>query len=162
MRIYRPFKNHGGTLHNADTIVVHAIGEYIDSEGPDMHCLEFLDKLGYSYHRVIDTSGDVIESVDVHNMAWHCKKNKGNFRSIGVAFMVQGLHDITSLTKALRRGDALTLEQLESGIEECQRIISLRPTITDMVRHSDWDSRKPDFPEDAFDFGAFKSDVFQE
>ena len=72
-----------------DRIVVHAIGEFIDTDPHDYYCVDFLAKLGLSAHAFVTPSGVVIRSVPDHEEATHAKSHNRN--TLGIEFMVPGL-----------------------------------------------------------------------
>jgi len=54
-------------------IVIHAMGEYIDTDDRDYDAVSWLDKIGLSVHAIITPSGVVIRCRDDYQMAYHAR-----------------------------------------------------------------------------------------
>jgi len=71
--------------HSPKRIVIHAMGEYIDTEPVDYHAVDWLRKLGLSAHAFITPSGVVIRGRKDAQGAYHAKGY--NAGSLGVEFL---------------------------------------------------------------------------
>ncbi|MEQ8882312.1 MAG: peptidoglycan recognition family protein [Cyclobacteriaceae bacterium] len=92
------------------------MGEYNDQ---DYHAKERLDKLGLSAHYMVCPSGVVIRTRQIDERAWHAKGFNTN--SIGVEFLVSGLHTYETFLEAIKK-KCLTPAQLDPGIELCRAL----------------------------------------
>ena len=106
----------GGTRDDSviDTIVVHAISEFIEigdmmlttshhgEVEKAMYCIDFLRKNNLGAHYFITPSGDLILEKDPRHIVWHARRF--NERSIGIECMVPGVHTYQSFTARILRG----------------------------------------------------------
>ena len=166
MNIYRPLT--GGISLNPTHIVVHCIGEFVKpSEAQcielgihfkDYHALEWLEKLGVSYHTLITPSGDEINCRKTNMKAWHAKAQGFNHKSLGIGFMVAGVYNLETLKKRIKN-PYLEGKQEYTGIDI---VSSWRKQFNipekNIVKHSDIDLKKPD-PGDGFHFDWFLKEV---
>ena len=104
-------------------IVTHAMGEFIRDgngefgpKGKIYHFLEWLRILGYSAHGFIEPSGRIIQAREWTQGAWHCSANHMNYIAIGIEWIVEGIHDITTLREAMK-GNWVSDAQLVAGAE---------------------------------------------
>lgn len=144
----------GGGSQNPDTIVIHAMGEYIDNGEEDYHAKEWLDKLRVSAHFLVCPSGVIIQTRDIDQVCWHARGHNTN--SVGIEFLVSGLHTYGTFLEAMKK-KYLTKQQLESGIELCRDLRG--KGLTKITRHDVLDpGRKFDpgkgFPWDELLAGA--------
>ncbi|MEQ8554562.1 MAG: peptidoglycan recognition family protein [Cyclobacteriaceae bacterium] len=141
---------HGGDSQEPDTIVIHAMGEYIDQDVQDYHAREWLDKLGLSTHYMICPSGVIIQTREIDQIAWHAKGF--NLNSIGIEFLVPGLHTYETFLEAIK-DEYLTAAQLEQGIALCK---SLRKQgIKKITRHDELDPERKMDPGPGFPWKDF-------
>ena len=106
----------GGTREDeiVDTIVVHAISEFIEIGDPmiltshhdevekAMYCIDFLRSRNLGAHYFITPSGDLILERDPRHIVWHARRY--NERSIGIECMVPGIHTYQSFTAKMVYG----------------------------------------------------------
>lgn len=76
--------------HKIDSIIVHAMAEFIDYQGERYFAPDFLNKIGLSCHYMVDPSGGVIECAHpLEQTAYHAKGF--NTHSIGIEILVPGV-----------------------------------------------------------------------
>ena len=95
-------------------IVIHAMGEFIDTENEDYYAVDFIAKMGLSVHAFVTPSGVVIRSRDDREGAYHAKGY--NTDTLGVEFLVKGLHTYSTFLDAIK-GEYLTTPQYQAGID---------------------------------------------
>lgn len=95
-------------------IVIHAMGEYIKVGSENKHAYDFLKGIGLSAHALICPDGTVIRCREDKQGAYHAKGF--NKDSLGVEFLVKGVHTYGSFTKAIKK-PYLTFEQHVAGVE---------------------------------------------
>jgi len=89
-----------GASHNApQRIILHAMGEFIDTDGRDYFAADFLKKLGLSAHMLITPSGVAIKCREYNQGAYHAKGYNTN--TLGIEFLVPGLHTYESFLEAI-------------------------------------------------------------
>jgi len=106
--------NKGNKYNKPKFIVLHAMGEFIEYEKQHYHATEFLKLVGLSAHRLITPSGVVIKCREDNQGAWHAKGY--NTDSLGIEFLVPGVHNYKSFLKALKTS-YLTSKALKAGVE---------------------------------------------
>jgi len=100
-----------------DTIVLHSMAQYLDTEPHDQSAYDFLKGQGLSAHALIDPSGCVLVCAGDDELCYHAKGY--NTHSLGVEFLVPGLHTYASFIDAIAQPDWLTGAQYQSGIDLC-------------------------------------------
>ena len=114
-----------GATHNAPVlIVVHAMGEYIDTDGRDYFAVDYLKKLGLSYHIFITPSGVAIKCREFTEGAYHAKGHNTN--TLGTCFMVPGLHTYESFLEAIDK-KYLTDAAFKTGLEVVREYLNRIP-----------------------------------
>jgi N-acetyl-anhydromuramyl-L-alanine amidase AmpD len=150
-----------GSDHNAPAmIVVHAMGEYIDTENEDYHAVEWLRKLGLSAHAFVTPSGIVIKSREFSQGAYHAKGYNTN--TLGVEFLVPGLHNYKSFIDAIKT-PWCSENQFNAGLKLCGEWIARMSGEKDPVkvvkRHSDLDPTRKIDPGSGFNFHKFVQEL---
>lgn len=84
-----------------DTIVIHSLAEFIDFDTVDKTGWRHVDDLGLAAHFYVYPSGAIVQSLDIGKQGAHAKGHNGN--TIGIEFIVPGLHTYQSFTKKLMR-----------------------------------------------------------
>lgn len=102
----------GGGRQTPKKIVVHAMGEFIKADGVIWPALDWLRFNGLSAHALITPSGALVECRNPMLVAWHAKGH--NTDSLGVEFLVPGIHDWDSFKLAIQR-DWVSDEQYSRG-----------------------------------------------
>lgn len=143
-----------GFKRDIDLIVVHSIGQYIDTENEDYHAIEWLKKLGLSTHYFVDFTGPVIRCVNENDIAWHAKGFNTN--SIGIELMVPGIFNYGSFLEKIKK-PWIGGDQYDSLVKLVKDLKSRYDA--KVVRHSDIDpSRKVD-PGAGFPWEVFLKDI---
>lgn len=146
---YKPSR-HGGGEQIPQTGIIHAMGEFIDTDGVDYYATEWLDKLGLSAHFLVTPSGTVIKTRETNQIGWHAKGFNTN--SVGIEILVPGLHNYATFLEAIKK-PYVSERQYAALIELCR---SLKLT---WKRHSDLSPDRKFDPGTGFDWGKFLSDI---
>lgn len=152
MQIANIKSRYGGGNQNPDTIIIHAMGEYIDNGEKDYHAKEWLDKLGLSAHYLVCPSGVIIQTRPINLIGWHAKGHNTN--SVGIEFLVPGLHTYGTFLEAIKR-KYLTNRQYEAGVELCASLKA--KGLTKMDRHETLDPGRKFDPGKGFPWEKFKN-----
>lgn len=152
----------GGGIQWPDTIVVHAMGQFIvDSRGdcgPAGQCYyatEWLRLLKLSAHILVDPSGVLIRCREDTEMAWHAKGHNSN--TLGIEVLVPGVHDYGSFVERIQR-PYCTDVQLEAAKWQVSKWMQTH-RIAEVVRHSDIDPDRKVDPGDGFLWSEFLQEV---
>ena len=114
MKLYKELElKAGGGRQNPDRIVVHAMGEFIKVHGIIWPALDWLRFNGLSAHALITPSGTLMECRDPTLVAWHAKGH--NLDSIGVEFLVPGVHDWGTFKEAIKVWNWPSDNQYDAG-----------------------------------------------
>ncbi|MEP5612754.1 MAG: peptidoglycan recognition family protein [Cyclobacteriaceae bacterium] len=140
----------GGGQQSPKMIVIHAMGEYIDNGVQDYHAKEWLDKLGLSAHYLVCPSGVIIQTRSIDQVAWHAKGHNTN--SIGIEFLVPGLHTYGTFLEAIKR-KYLSKNQIEAGLQLCLDL--KHGGITKLDRHDNLDPGRKFDPGKGFPWDDF-------
>jgi len=106
-----------------DTIIIHAMSEYIVSEGNIIFALDFLNEIQSGCHYFIAPDGLVINGVNPEFRTPHVGRSKFGTRkwlnetSIGIEFLIPGVNTYSRFIKALNYKDPFTDEQYTAGAE---------------------------------------------
>lgn len=151
----------GANSQKPDTIVVHAMGEFIDTDSVDYFAPAFIDSIGLSAHFFVPPSGVVIQTRQISEGGYHAKG--ANKNSIGIEFLVPGLHTYETFLQAIEK-PYLTDVQYKAGIDLIQYLkvkISqdFRIHVLDYKRHSDISPGRKYDPGRGFPWKLFLEDV---
>lgn len=147
----------GNKFNNPKTIVVHSMGEFILDPHP-IHASDFLVKLGYSAHALVEPSGDVIICRDDDQGANHAKGY--NTDSLGIEFLVEGHHDYGTFLEAIK-ADYITLDQWDAGIAAIKSWVEAYDIPKErVVRHSDISPGRKVDPGSGFKWAKLLAEVF--
>ena len=126
-----------------DTIVIHAMGEFVN----EMFATDFLSSAGLSAHYLILPDGRLINTVLPSQVAYHAKE--WNNRSIGIELLLEGVHTYQSFLQRMKEPNPYSSAQLET-IFNLLDLLEEEYPISQVLRHSDIDSEKfdpgPNFP----------------
>lgn len=147
----KPTKFHGGE-QNPDTIVIHAMGEYING----VHASDFLSSIKLSAHYLIELDGVITKLVPTDRKAYHAKGHNTN--TIGIEVLVEGDHNYETFIEAIK-SDYVKPKQMEVLINLVNAIDGYWP-IQRVVRHSDIDPERKEDPGTGFDWEYFKSKIY--
>jgi N-acetyl-anhydromuramyl-L-alanine amidase AmpD len=159
--------------NNPKKIVVHAMGEYIhitedsknyfktkmnlDLEVRDYPAAEWLRIMGYSAHLLITPSGEAIRCRDNDQGAYHAKGY--NTDSLGVEFLVEGAHDITSLYRTMNT-PWVTGKQRIRGLKEVKIWMEEFTIRKDHIfTHQELSPQRKKDPGSGFGFNTFIADL---
>ena len=95
-------------------IVLHSMGEYIKTDAGAKFAPDFLRDIGLSVHALICPDGTIIRCREDHQGAYHAKNFNTN--SLGVEFLVPGVHTYSSFKKAIKK-PYITFAQHVAGVE---------------------------------------------
>lgn len=98
--------------YNVDKIIVHAMAEWIELGDNDQQAWEYLNTIGLSAHYFVTPTGVIIQQVEEDRVAYHAKGH--NETSIGVEFLVPGVHTYSTFLEAIDKPWSLS-EQFEAG-----------------------------------------------
>ncbi len=144
----------GATENTPNRIIIHAMGENI-ADGKIYSANKFLDKIGLSAHALVLPDGDVIRMRADTQGAYHARGY--NLDSLGVEFLVQGIHTYGSFIEAIKT-DYITSEQYDSGVELVNQML-YDNDIKHINRHSDVSPGRKSDPGPGFPWIKFKDDV---
>ena len=160
---------HGGGIQTPDTIVAHAMAEYIRlseagsrqlaSNGIKIkpgiyHAAVWLHLLGLSAHALIAPGGVCIRQRRDDQIAWHARRFNTN--SLGIEFLVPGTYDYAEFVQRIKTA-YLTQDQIHCGQEKISEWVDTWTIKTFTTHHRLDPTRKPDpgdgFPENEFNQG---------
>lgn len=147
--------DHGSPNQTPDKIYVHAMGEYIAGTGWKNHAVQYLDSRGWSAHSFIAPDGVNYRGRRDDQGAYHALGHNTN--SLGIEFLVKGVHDYGSFLKAIDR-PYLTPEQYKEGVIQV-RYWMQHWGITDVQRHSDISPERKVDPGNGFPWAMFRRDI---
>jgi hypothetical protein len=161
-----------GRSRNApDKIVVHAIAEFIridkaasewykkngkDIPVGDYYAVDWLRILGLSAHVFVTPSGlNIVTRKDTEG-AYHAGKD--NLNSLGIEFMVSGVHDYGSFLRAMKK-EYLTEPEYFAGLAMVKHWMDKWEIESDRIfMHSELDEKKAD-PDEGFIASGFLKEL---
>lgn len=154
--VYLPLQPRGH--HQPRAIIVHAIGEYIDTEARDYTAHAWLEKLGLSAHVIVMPDGTAIRCIEDEQIAWHAKGlNTGR---LGIEIVVPGLHNYESFLKAIACPGWCPEPAFETAVDIVGSWAQLYGIPEARIRrHSDVDPGRKQDPGAGFDWERFLSEV---
>lgn len=156
IKVNKVHLKHGGkSLQKPTIIVIHAMGEFISGDGWDKHAVQFLNKAGLSAHSLIAPDSINYRLRKDTERAYHAQDFNTN--SLGMEFLVAGMHDYGSFLKAISE-PYLTKVQYETGVAQVKEWIELWD-IKKIVRHSDISPERKVDPGIGFPWQKFLIDV---
>lgn len=148
-----PLKGGRSTL-TPTRVVVHAMAEFVSYGGREYYATEWLAKRGLSAHILVTPSNTIIRCRDNDQGAYHALAQGHNEFSLGIEFLVSGVHDITSLSKTIKK-PYLSEGQLETGIEFVRDEWVKGLGVLDYVRHTMIDPLNKQDPGEGFPWDIF-------
>lgn len=155
--IVNKYNPYGSTRNNPESIIVHAMGEYIfTGNGNEIeYAPDFLYNMGLSAHRLVAPDGTIIVCRDDKQGAYHAKGF--NTDSLGIEIMIQGRYDHISLKREMET-PYIKLAQYDALVQQCKEWIKLY-NITEIKRHSDVSPGRKSDPGAGFPWDKFLSDL---
>ena len=104
-----------------DTIIIHAMSEYVVSEGRTIHCITFLNEIQLGAHYFISPDGTVTKGCDPRFRTPHVGRSEYlgrkwlNETSIGIEFLVPGVNSYKFFVDIMANEDPFSTEQYEAG-----------------------------------------------
>lgn len=136
-------------------IVLHCMGEFIDTDNEDHYATEWLKYKKYSAHVMVTPTGTLIRCVPDNYVAWHARAY--NSFSLGVEFLVPGLHNWNTFVKAIKHNYVST-EQLAAGVWLVNRWLKdYKISVDNVVTHQEIDPDRKNDPGPGFPLAKFKS-----
>jgi len=151
MDVIKRYSGIGGGIQTPDTLVIHAMSEYING----MYADEFLSSVGLSAHFLLKPNGEFIKLRKTTEVAWHAKGFNPN--SIGIEVLVEGSHTYDTFLEKIKT-DWVKPEQYKALIEMSNGIIE-HYDIEKVVRHSDLSPERKKDPGDGFKWQYFKDQL---
>lgn len=138
-------------------IVVHAMGQYIRDTHTSIEysAVDFLKKERLSAHALIDPAGMVIRCREDTQGAYHA--SGFNTDSLGVEFLVYGVHDWESFKKEIQT-NYVNPNQYYAGVDLVKHWIKTF-NIIQLDRHSDLSPDRKKDPGSGFHWDQFRRDV---
>lgn len=148
----------GGGLQKPSRIIVHAMGEYIVSNGQAYTARDWLLNLGLSTHSLITPSGVNIRCRQDDQVAYHAKGY--NVGSLGIEVLVPGVYRADKYHEFLL---AITTHYVTdsaywAAVEQCREWLKAHD-ISHIDRHSDLDPTRKQDPGSGFPWGIFLEDA---
>jgi len=154
-----------------DTIIIHAMSEYLHHEGKVVCAMDFLNDIQLGCHYFIAPDGLVLNGVAPEFRTPHVGKSEYldrkwlNETSIGIEFLVPGINTYDNFLIKLDSRDTFTDEQYKSGGELIARLNKNFPsTIARAVGHMSvsgddvrGEGRGKKDPGEYFNWGALDS-----
>jgi len=150
-------KHGGNNIQLPDTIIVHAMGEFILTE-PPRHAVKFLDFAKLSAHSLVAPDGHEYQCRYDTEVAWHALKHNTN--TLGIEFLVPGSHNMKSLVKTMDT-DYVTELAYQTGLARIKFWLNEWPIKT-ITRHSDIDPERKVDPGDGFPWERLMNDISME
>lgn len=142
---------------DASAIVVHAAAEYIRFDDKDIHIVDYLRSLGQSAHAYVLPSGDIIRTRRDDQIAWHCRAQGFNWKSLGIEFLVAGAWKYGEFLDVIDT-DWLREEQYNAGIQLVKDW--MKPgKINEIERHCIIDPDNKKDPGEGFPWFNFLDDI---
>lgn len=142
-------------LNKRTHIVLHCMGEFIDTENEDYYATDWLKYKKYSAHRMVTPTGTVIRCVPDEYVAWHARDY--NSFALGVEFLVPGLHNWITFVKAIKN-NYVSSGQFAAGVWQVnQWLKDYSISVDNVVTHQEIDPKRKNDPGPGFPLAEFKS-----
>ena len=148
---------HGREGLESSAIVVHAAAEYIRLNDRDIHIIDFLRSRGESAHAYVLPSGDIVRTRKDNQIAWHCRAQGYNFKSLGIEFLVAGAWRYDEFLEKIYT-DWLLKKQYNAGVQLVQEWI-MKEKIIEIERHCIIDPDRKKDPGEGFPWLNFLDDI---
>lgn len=144
-------------LFDPEQLVIHAMGEFIETneeDGDDLFAPYYLDKVGLCAHYFVCPSGVVVQQLNRTARGAHARGF--NSTSVGIEFLVPGVHTYASFVDAIVNESWWTLDQYLAGVELARFLWNDK---LELVRHSDIAPGRKADPGPKFPWDQFVEDV---
>lgn len=148
---------HGREGLDATAIVIHAAAEYIRFNDRDIHIIDYLRSRGQSAHAYVLPSGDIVRTRRNDQIAWHCRAQGYNFKSIGIEFLVPGAWTYDDFLKVIDT-DWLLERQYEGGLKFIKELME-PGKINEIERHCIIDPNRKKDPGEGFPWLLLNKDI---
>ncbi len=143
--------SHGRGVNLPTTVIIHAMGEYIEAGEKDFPAWGWLNKEGISAHYLITPTGVVIQCREDDEIAWHARDHNTN--SIGIEVLVAGEHTYETFIERIKTPWVYG-EQYTALVGLSKRFEGLS-----FKRHSDVSPGRKFDPGDGFQWETFLKDI---
>jgi N-acetyl-anhydromuramyl-L-alanine amidase AmpD len=141
-----------------DTIVLHSMAQYLDTEPHDIGAYDFLKAQGLSAHALIDPAGNIIRTASDNDLCYHAKGH--NSHSLGVEILVPGLHTYSTFIDTIAQPNWYTDAQYQAAIYLCVQWCLRHALDLDAIKtHATLSPRRKLDPGAGFPFHDFIGDV---
>jgi N-acetyl-anhydromuramyl-L-alanine amidase AmpD len=149
---------HGDSTNHPERIVVHAMGQFLNHGGEKILAPEFLDRLGFSAHCLIDTDGTRLRCRKDTDGAYHAKGHNTN--TLGVEVLCPDAPNLATL-KERTQGAWITGNQMHSLVQLVRGWMDEWDISREqVVRHSDLDPERKWFdPGEGFPWEVFRAEL---
>lgn len=125
-------------------IIIHSMGEYIQTKEGAEHAKHFLRGLGLSVHGFIDPEGRYIKMVNSKYKAYHAGVSEHygirglNGYYLGFELLVEGVHTYSTFKEAINKPGTYSQAQFETAVDVTQYWMDKYGIPkSNVVRHSD-------------------------
>ena len=122
-----------------DIIIIHAMSEYVVSDGRVIYCTDFLNEIQLGAHYFISPDGVVTKGCDPRWRTPHVGRSAYlgrkwlNETSIGIEFLIPGVNSYGEFLTKMRDVDPFSTEQYEAGGELIARLKKDFPEINSRI-----------------------------
>lgn len=127
-----------------DIIIIHAMSEYVVSDGNIIHCMDFLNDIDLGAHYFIAPDGLITNGVPPEYRTPHVGRSQYNGRkwlnetSIGIEFLLPGVNTYGEFRQALNEPEPFSSEQYLAGAELVAKLqIKFPATEGNVIGHDD-------------------------
>lgn len=132
-------------------VIVHAMGEYIQTRRKRYFAPEYLQFDGTSAHIFVLPSGELIRGREDLEGAFHAKGF--NVDTLGIEFLVEGVHNYETFLRRIKEPWVIE-EQFEAGARQVATWVR-KFSIQSVLRHSDISPERKLDPGTGFNWLAF-------
>lgn len=157
MKTENRYSPYGAAYNKPDTIIVHAMGEYVFTGNGDeiAYAPDFLADQGLSAHALVSPEGTVYRCRSDDQGAYHARGFNRN--SLGIEIMIRGRYDHISLKREME-SKYIQPAQYDALVEQCKEWINLHD-IKNVLRHSDVSPERKYDPGRGLDWDKFLTDI---
>lgn len=101
-----------------DSVVVHAIAEYIDFGAYPIHASTYLKHAAEGAHTLVTPTGVLLRTTNPERVAWHCRARRMNWRALGIELLVPGVHNYVTFLERIAEPGWITQPAYEALVWE--------------------------------------------